>query len=181
MILLCLAPGFEEIEALATVDILRRAGLQVTTVGIGGEYITGTHGITVRADVSDKEGIPQVENLQAVVLPGGMPGMTNLLQSETVDVLLHQASETGAYLCAVCASPSVLGVKGYLKGKRATCYPGFEDYLKGAVLCADSIVVDGRCITAKGAGVTLDFALAIVQSLTSGDLESKIRSEMQCR
>ena len=179
MIYLCLAQGFEEIEALATVDILRRAGLEVQTVGIGSDTVTGSHGITVQADVQNTALIAQ--NIQAVILPGGMPGMTHLLQSDTVDFLLRQGAEQGAYLCAICASPSVLGLKGYLKGMRATCYPGFEQNLKDAVYCSDAVVVDGKCITAKGAGVTDEFAFAIVQALTCEQLAQKIRSEMQCQ
>lgn len=179
MIYLCLAQGFEEIEALATVDILRRASLSVQTVGIGSKSIVGTHGITVQADVQDIE--LEIQDIQAVILPGGMPGMTNLLVSDTVDTLLRQGAGKGALLCAICASPSVLGLKGYLNGLRATCYPGFEQNLTDAVYCADAVVADGNCITAKGAGVTAEFAFAIVQALTSEQLAQKIRSEMQCQ
>jgi 4-methyl-5(b-hydroxyethyl)-thiazole monophosphate biosynthesis len=179
MIYLCLASGFEEIEALATVDILRRAGLTVQTVGIGGERITGAHGITVLADVADRDLVLQAP--RAVVLPGGMPGMTNLLASQTVTDLLKAAQANDAYLCAICASPSVLGLKGYLRGVKATCYPGFEKNLVGALLCDDGVVTDGKCITAKGAGVTQQFAFAIVQALIDEQTAQKLRSEMQCQ
>ena len=179
MVYVCLASGFEEIEALVTVDILRRAGLTVQTVGIGSREVTGTHGITVMADVADSELV--ICSPLAVVLPGGMPGMTNLLESATVDALLRQAKEKDAYLCAICASPSVLGLKGYLDGLRATCYPGFEQNLKGARVTPQAVVSDGKCITAKGAGVTQEFAFAIVQALTDEQVVQRLRSEMQCR
>ncbi|MBR7092778.1 MAG: DJ-1/PfpI family protein [Clostridia bacterium] len=182
MILVCLADGFEEIEALATVDVLRRAGLTVRTVGIGGEKITGSHGIEVTADCRE-DALPALDALQAVVLPGGMPGTKNLMDSPTVDALLRQAQARGALLCAICAAPSVLGQKGYLQGKKATCYPGFEKYLTGAQPLGEGymVVTDGRCITAKGAGVAIDFGLAIVQALLSTEKAEKLWSDMQCR
>ena len=115
MIFLFLANGFEEVEALAPLDILRRAGKEVTTVGI----ITGAHGITVRADTTDAE--LKLHDIEAVILPGGMPGASNLDASPVVDAALAAADKAGAYLCAICAAPMVLGRRGYLEGHRATC------------------------------------------------------------
>ena len=130
MIVLFLAEGFEEIEALSVVDILRRAELPVTTVGIGGRTVTGAHGIPVTADRSDKEFEAQpLPPLTAVVLPGGMPGTRNLEKSPLVARTLDAAAAQGAWLCAICAAPSILGHKGLLHGRRAVCYPGFEDSL----------------------------------------------------
>ena len=123
MIFLFLANGFEEVEALAPLDILRRAGKEVTTVGIGGSLITGAHGITVRADTTDAE--LKLHDIEAVILPGGMPGTSNLDASPVVDAALAAADKAGAYLCAICAAPMVLGRRGYLEGHRAICYPGF--------------------------------------------------------
>ena len=179
MILVFLANGFEEIEALATVDILRRAGLTVKTVGVGGETVTGTHGITVKADCREDTVVPQ--HLRAVVLPGGVPGTPNLEASPVVQHCLEAAVDQDAYVCAICAAPSILGHKGLLHGKRATCFPGFESELTGAVLSNDPVVKDGRIITAKGAGVTLEFALRIVAELVSPETARELGEKMQCR
>ena len=174
-----LANGFEEIEALATVDILRRAGLSVITVGVGGEYVTGSHGMTVKADVCDEVAV--LTGTEAVVLPGGIPGTPNLEASPVVQACLRQAEESGAYICAICAAPSILGHKGLLRGKRATCYPGFEAELTEAILCEEPVVQDGKIITAKGAGVTIEFALRIVAALVSSDVARDLGEKMQCR
>ncbi len=181
MIVLFLANGFEEIEALATVDVLRRAGLSVRTVGIGGRTITGAHGITVQADCSDEEPLPAVESLQAVVLPGGLPGTTNLAASTVVTDLVTEANRRGVLVCAICAAPSVLGQLGVLEGKKATCYPGYEAQLLGAEALSDSVVASDNCITAKGAGVTIAFALRIVAQLISPEKAREIGEAMQCR
>jgi 4-methyl-5(b-hydroxyethyl)-thiazole monophosphate biosynthesis len=158
-----LANGFEEVEALCPLDLLRRAGIAVTTVGIGTESVTGSHGITVRADIPDtmyRDSKPEM-----VILPGGMPGTTNLDASHTVEVALRSAARNGAYLAAICAAPMVLGKRGYLEGKRAICFPGFEGELKGAEIAAERVVTDGKIITAAGMGVALDFGLALVAAL----------------
>lgn len=181
MVVVFLAQGFEEIEALTTVDILRRAGLSVRTVGIGGAVITGSHGIAVQADATDSDPLPSFDTLQAVVLPGGLPGTTNLAASAVVTDCVKQAAERGALLCAICAAPSVLGELGLLSGKRATCYPGYEPQLTGAYVNGESVVDDGGCITAKGAGVTVKFALSIVSHLVSPAKAQEIGDAMQCR
>ena len=179
MVILFLADGFEEIEALATVDVLRRAGLEVCTVGIGGKRVTGSHGIVVEADVTE---LPPLNNVQAVVLPGGLPGTTHLDASPLVEQCLRQAAATDScLLCAICAAPSVLGKRGMLSGKRATCYPGYESELHGATATGNAVEVDGNRITAKGAGVTLAFALAIVARLISPEKAKQIGDAMKCR
>lgn len=163
MVYMFLANGFEEVEALCPLDLLRRAGIAVTTVGIGTESVTGSHGITVRADIPDtmyRDSKPEM-----VILPGGMPGTTNLDASHTVEVALRSAARNGAYLAAICAAPMVLGKRGYLEGKRAICFPGFEGELKGAEIAAERVVTDGKVITAAGMGVALDFGLALVAAL----------------
>ena len=163
MVYMFLANGFEEVEALCPLDLLRRAGIAVTTVGIGTESVTGSHGITVRADIPDtmyRDSKPEM-----VILPGGMPGTTNLDASHTVEVALRSAARNGAYLAAICAAPMVLGKRGYLEGKRAICFPGFEGELKGAEIAAERVVTDGKIITAAGMGVALDFGLALVAAL----------------
>lgn len=179
MIYLFLANGFEEIEALAPVDILRRAGEQVCTVGVGGRTITGSHGIPVVCDCTADvlpDGMPD-----AVILPGGMPGTKNLDASETVRETTLAVHEAGGFVCAICAAPSVLGHLGILRNRRATCFPGFESELTGAVVCDQSVVRDGNVITARGAGVAPDFGFEIAAALCGEDKAAQLRSQMQCR
>ena len=164
MIYLFLAEGFEEIEALCPLDLLRRAGQEVTTVGVGGKTVTGAHGISVVADIMDTEF--DDANPTMVILPGGMPGTKNLDESPVVQKALDAALATGAPIAAICAAPMVLGKRGILRGKQATCFPGFEEYLEGATLSPLSVVRDGNIITAKGMGVALPFGLALVELLT---------------
>lgn len=165
MVYMFLANGFEEVEALAPLDLLRRAGVEVTTVGIGSDSITGSHGITVKADTTDKK--VKFEKIDMVILPGGMPGTTNLDASETVHKALDLAGEQDAYIAAICAAPMILGKRGDLKGKDAVCYPGFEEYLEGAKLHPRGVTVVscGKTITARGMGVALEFGLALVGAL----------------
>ena len=182
MVVVFLAEGFEEIEALATVDVLRRAGLKVVTVGVGGASVTGSHGITVLADRDDGAPLPTAaDGLQAVVLPGGLPGTEHLRASETVAACVERAAADGVLLCAICAAPSVLGRKGLLRGREAPCYPGYEEDLLGAVCTGESVAVAADRITAKGAGVTIPFALAIVSRLVSEEVAAKLGEAMQCR
>lgn len=164
-----LADGFEEIEALGTVDILRRAGVPVLTVGTNGETAEGTHGIRVFADISIDEVEP--DKMEGMILPGGIPGTPNLEKNEKVQALLDFADANRLWICAICAAPSILGKKGLLSGKRATCYPGFEDTLSGAIL-SEGVCTDGHIITGQGAGKSLDFAFAILEALgiSAGDL-----------
>ena len=180
--LVFLANGFEEIEALATVDVLRRAGLTVVTVGVGGTAVCGSHGIPVTADRDDSAPLPTAaDGLQAVVLPGGLPGTENLRESAAVNACLDQAAKDGVLLCAICAAPSVLGRKELLVGREATCYPGYEEDLFGAVCTEASVAVAADRITAKGAGVSIPFALAIVERLVSPAVAAQLGEAMQCR
>lgn len=179
MIYCFLADGFEEIEALATVDIIRRAGLDLKTVGIGNNIICGAHGIRVVCDCSEREVILD-DSLQAVILPGGMPGTLNLEKSETVQNAIDFAAEKDKLLCAICAAPLILGHKGILEGRSAIAYPGFEKELIGASVSEKHVVCDGMIITAKGAGVAVDFALEIVAALCSREASDNIRSSIQC-
>ncbi len=161
-ILLFLAPGFEEIEAVATLDILRRAGLNVTSVSITGERkVTGAHGISIEAD-----GLYSDINLadaSMLVLPGGMPGTKNLNAHEGLKSAIMLHAKAGNPLAAICAAPMILGQLGILEGKEATCYPGNEIHLKGAILSEYLLVQDGNIITASGPGVAAEFALQIVE------------------
>ena len=177
MIYMFLADGFEEIEALCPLDLLRRAGLEVCTVGIGGPVIQGSHGIKVLADITDEAFDPK--DITMVILPGGMPGSLNLDASPTVDKALAEATAQNAYLCAICAAPLVLGRRGLLTGKRVTCYPGFENELVGASEVTHGVAVDGKIITAEGMGVALDFGLALVAALTGETEAARIRESIR--
>ncbi len=166
MVYLFLADGFEETEALATVDLLRRAGVDICTVSISEcEYVTGSHGVTVKSDClfSAKD----FADADMLVLPGGMPGTKNLGEHAGLCALLKQFNADGKYLAAICAAPSVLGKLGILEGKQATCYPGFEQAL-GDSFIGGVLVESKNIITAKGPGVAFDFALAII-SLLKGE------------
>jgi 4-methyl-5(b-hydroxyethyl)-thiazole monophosphate biosynthesis len=176
-----LADGFEEVEALCPLDILRRAGLEVTTVGVGGkDIIQGSHGITVHADIPDvmyRDSSPDM-----IILPGGMPGSTNLDASKAVDAALRAGAKNGAFLCAICAAPLVLGKRGLLKGKSAVCYPGFEQYLDGAnVSEKETVVRDGKIITAKGMGAAFEFGLELVRALKDDDTADKIKASVYAK
>ena len=161
MVYLFLAPGFEEIEALCPLDIMRRAGLDVTTVGVGGNNIVGAHGITVKTDISDKQF--KFDSPDMIFLPGGMPGTLNLAACETVTDSIKNAVASDCYIAAICAAPSILGDMGLLVGKQAVCYPGFEDRLTGAIVPDKKVVLDGKILTAKGMGAALEMGLEIVK------------------
>lgn len=174
MIYMFLADGFEEVEALAPLDLMRRAGLSVTTVGIDKKDICGAHGITVTADISDKDF--KADTVDMVFLPGGMPGTLNLAKSSVVTDAIGSAIKQDAYVAAICAAPSILGDMGLLRGKRATCYPGFESKLVDAeVQENEKIVVDGKFITAKGMGVAIDMGLKIVELLCSKEKSEELK------
>lgn len=178
MIYVFLADGFEEIEALTPVDILRRAGLTVQTVGIGEKVVTSSHKIPVTADITEAE-MDLNSDLQAVILPGGMPGTTNLDASDAVARALEFAKAHDLLICAICAAPSVLGHKGLLFGKEAICFPGFESELSGATLSEKFVCRDGNIITAKGMGVATEFALAIASALAGVEAAEKVRAAIQ--
>ncbi len=173
MIYFFLADGFEEVEAICPLDILRRAGLEVKTVGIGKREIVGAHGITITADLLDIEYNDAAPEL--VFLPGGMPGTLNLLASDVVKKAVLTANKNGAYIAAICAAPMILGELGLLRGKEAICYPGFEDKLTGAVISDKKVVADGRILTAAGMGVALEFGLLIVSALKGEEKANELR------
>ena len=160
-LLLFLAPGFEEIEAISILDILRRAGINVASVSISGDLrVLGAHSIAVEADCL----YPDIDFSQAemLILPGGMPGTKNLNVHEGLKAAIMDFAHTGKPLAAICAAPMILGQLGLLEGKKATCYPGNEVHLKGATLSEYGVVQDGNIITASGPGVAIEFALRIV-------------------
>lgn len=177
MVYMFLAEGFEEVEALCPLDIIRRAGVEIVTVGIGGKNVKGAHGITVVADITDEEFVGK--DIDMVILPGGMPGTLNLSASDTCMSAVKKAYESNKYVAAICAAPSILGSLGMLEGKNAVCYPGFEDALAGAAVLTDGVCVDGNIITAAGMGVALEFGLKLVELLTDKALSDKIYNSVQ--
>ncbi|MCD7936095.1 MAG: DJ-1/PfpI family protein [Tannerellaceae bacterium] len=159
-----LATGFEETEAVGTIDVLRRGEIQTTTVSITGEKeVTGAHGIPVVADAIFAE--TDVSDADILVLPGGMPGSTNLNAFEPLKDRLTEQYNAGKYVAAICAAPLVFGGLGFLQGRKATCYPSFEPQLTGATVTGEKVVTDGNVITGKGPGLVFDFGLAIVEAL----------------
>lgn len=179
MVYVFLADGFEIIEALAPVDMLRRAKIDVKTVGVSSEIVTSSCGVGVKCDMTIDEF--DFYDVEAVVLPGGMPGTLNLENSSAVQKVIDNANNTNAFICAICAAPSILGHKGLLSGKKAVCFPGFENSLEGSEQCREYVVTDGKFITAKGAGVCIDFGLEIVKQLRGGELSDEIRKSIQSR
>ena len=177
MVYLFLADGFEIIEALAPLDVLTRAGIDVKTVGVTGELVEASCGVKVKADMEIDDF--DFYGVEAVILPGGMPGTLNLENNATVQNAIDNAENIGALICAICAAPSILGHKGLLSGKEATCFPGFEDALEGAILSDKYVVRDGNIITARGAGVCIEFGLEIVRALKGGDAAESIRKSIQ--
>ena len=180
MVYVYLAQGFEEIEALATVDFLRRCEIEVVTAGVGSQDVTGAHDITVLADTIDSM-LVQSQDVQAIVLPGGMPGTLNLQKSKYVQDMLDYAAKNDIVIAAICAAPSVLGSKGLLDGKKATCFPGFEEQLGNAVFTGNSVEIDGNFITSKGAGCTIDFAAAIAEKLVGENEPLHVKKSIQCQ
>lgn len=179
MVYLFLADGFEIIEAMAPVDMLRRAGIDVTTVGVTGKTVRSSCSVEVTADIEINDF--EYKDAQAVILPGGMPGTLNLENSAAVQSAIDKAVNDKILVCAICAAPSILGHKGLLKGKKAIAFPGFETALEGAEISSDYVVRDGNFITAKGAGVATEFGLAIVGAISGDDVAADVRKTIQCR
>ena len=177
MICLFLADGFEELEAVAPLDILRRAGVEVQTVGIGGRAITGSHGVEITCDITPEE--IDREALAGIILPGG-PGHARLAESPVVSEMLVLAARKNALLAAICAAPSILGQQGHLNGKKACCYPGYEDKLLGTQVCYAPVEIDGNVITSRGAGTAIRFGLALAEYLISPEKATQVAAQIQC-
>lgn len=167
------AEGFEEVEALTTVDLLRRAGIEVCMVSVTDKLeVTGSNGIMIRAekmfsDISEADGI---------ILPGGMPGTLNLKAHKELAALINRYNDEGKLLAAICAAPTVYGEMKLLVGRHATCYPGMEAGLIGAEALEDSVVIDDHFITSRGVGTAINFALAIIGYLLNDEAADKIAS-----
>ena len=177
MIYIFLAQGFEECEALAPVDILRRAGFDVKTVGVGSKWITGSHNISVECDILDTDA--KTEGLEAVILPGGMPGTINLENSEIAQSFIDFAANNNLILGAICAAPSILGHKGLLEGRKATCFTGFEGDLIGADVVNERAVSDGNIVTAYGAGAAFDFGFLLLEALKGKETAEALKKQMR--
>ena len=172
MVFFFLADGFEEIEALCPVDLCRRVGIDVKTVSITeSNEVTGSHGITVLADLTAKDALGDFD---MIVLPGGMPGTKNLDASPVVENAIAQAVKNDKYIAAICAAPMVLGKRGLLRGKEAISFLGFEQYLEGATISENRVVLDGKILTGAGMGVSHDFGLAIVEIFCGKETADKL-------
>jgi 4-methyl-5(b-hydroxyethyl)-thiazole monophosphate biosynthesis len=169
-----LADGFEEIEALTPVDLLRRADAPVETVSIMGRRdVTGAHGVTVKADALFED--VNYDDCAAIVLPGGMPGAANLAAHEGLKKQLLSFAAEGRRIAAICASPSVvLGPLGVLKGRKATCYPGMEDGMIGAIVTPGDVVIDGNVVTSRGPATAMPFAIALLTDLAGEEKADEI-------
>jgi 4-methyl-5(b-hydroxyethyl)-thiazole monophosphate biosynthesis len=172
-----LADGFEEVEALTVVDVLRRADIPVRMVSVGdAKAVRGAHDITVTADLLFAEA--DYKACDMIVLPGGMPGTANLAKHEGLAKQLAAFAQSGKWLAAICAAPTVLGKLSLLKGKRATSFPGTKDQLTGAVYSEDRVVRDGKIVTSRAAGTAMEFALELVRLLKDGQTADKVKSSM---
>ncbi len=177
MIYLFFATGTEEIEALATVDIIRRAGLPLSIVSITDDYeVTGAHGITVVTDALLKE--TDFSDADMLILPGGMPGAANFDSCPELCTTIVMHAEEGKPIAAICAAPMVLGHLGLLEGRKATCYPGFESELSGAQYTSSLVEVDGQFITGKGPAAAFEFGYRIVETLKDKETADALRAGM---
>lgn len=173
MVYFLLADGFEEAEALVPFDMLRRAGKECKLVSVYGQKtVSGSHGINVSSDISFDE--IDRNDMEMLVLPGGMPGTSNLDKFDRISELLEYAFNN-CFLCAICAAPSVLGKRGLLRNKKVTCYPGYEEFLDGADYTDKPCVIDGNIITGKAAGAAYEFGLMLVSALCGSETSDKIR------
>ena len=179
MIYVFLADGFEETEAIAPIDMLRRAEKDVGTDGISNDGLRSSHGIPVLCDITEMQ-VELDERLEMIVLPGGMPGTLNLEKNAVVQQTRDYCVQHDIPIGAICAAPSILGKKGLLAGKNATCFPGFEKYLTGASLSEEKVVTDGCITTAAGAGVAVEFGLRLVEVLCGADESRHVREAIQC-
>ncbi len=166
-----LTDGFEETEAVTVIDVLRRADVQTSVLGVSARKVTGSHGITILVDASLGDVASLGTTFDAVVLPGGMPGAASLRDSEAVSSFVRAQHDNGAVVAAICAAPIALAAFGLLQERRATCFPGFEAQLGDAIVddSGASVVVDGAIVTSRGVGTALPFALALVERLVSAD------------
>lgn len=176
-VLVFLAEGFEEAEALCPVDVFKRAGYEVVLAGVDKLEVASSHGITIKADTTVEE--IKENDFDCVFCPGGMPGAVNLSQSWRVNEILIESVNSERVVSAICASPAVvLGPLGLLNGKNATCYPGCESYSPQLEFLSDGVVVDGNIVTGKSAGYAFDLGLKIVELLSGVDVANKVQASI---
>lgn len=175
-VLVPLLEGFEEIEAVTIIDVLRRANVPVIVAGERPGPVRGSHGIEVSAEKALAD--VSADDLRMIALPGGMPGAANLAKHPVVQRLIKELEKRNRYTCAVCAAPMALGAAGVLEGKRATCFPGFEKHLTGARFVEQRVVVDGHVVTSRGPGTSLEFALTLAGILAGHATEERLSNGM---
>ena len=175
-VLIPLANGFEEIEAVTNIDVLRRAGIEVITAGVGSSTIKGDHGIKMETDRNLSEISP--EQIEAVLLPGGMPGAENLKKSDYLLKLIKEVYKKGDLVAAICAAPMVLEEAGVLDGRKATSYPGFDKEMPSCDYQDKRVVIDGNIITGRGPGMALEFAVTVVEYLVGREKAEELKDNM---
>ena len=172
-----MADGCEEIEGLTVVDLVRRAGIEIEMISVSGEKtVTGSHKIAFQTDVSKADA--DFASYDGIVLPGGMPGTTHLMEDDTVNRVIKEFATSGKLVAAICAAPSVLGNAGLLEGKKATCYPGVESKLTGADFVTDPVAKDGNIITSRGLGTAIEFAAEIVAYLLDENVAKSLKESI---
>ena len=179
MVYMFLGTGFEETEANAPLDLLRRANVEVKTVGLNGPVITGSHGISVTADLEIRD--VQLTDLEMVILPGGLGGVASIRGCREAMDLIRCAWNSGCYVAAICAGPTVLADLGITDGKRCTCYPGCEGDMGGALMVAEAAVQDGKLITGTSAGCAVPFGLKLIEALRGKDEAARIAEQIVIR
>ena len=179
MVYMLLGTGFEETEAIAPLDLLRRAGVEVQTVGLNGLVIRGSHGICVEADM--EIGDADFKDLEMIILPGGLGGVASIRACKPAMDAVRYAWENGKYTAAICAGPTVLADLGITDGKKATCYPGCEGQMGSAVMVHAAAVTDGKLITGTSAGCAIPFGLALIEALKGADTAEKIAKQIVIR
>ena len=173
-----LAEGLEEVECLAVVDVLRRSGVEVTLVSVGEtKEIVGSHGIRLTADALFE--VTNPDQADILFLPGGMPGTKNLQAHQGLAEAIRKAAKQGRRIAAICAAPSILGTMGLLKGRTATCYPGFVDMLEGASYTSQGVITDGNITTSRGLGYALALGLELIRLLQGPQQAERIREAVQ--
>jgi len=179
MVYVLLGTGFEETEAITPIDLLRRAGIEVLTVGLNGKTVFGGHGIGIAADITPDE--IDLTDLEMVVLPGGLGGVASIRASKQAIELIQFAADNGLYTAAICAGPTVLGDLGITKGKRIVCYPGCEEGCPGAILENTAACTDGKLITGTSAGCAVAFGLALIAALKGEEAAAAIKKQIVIR
>ena len=179
MVYMLLGTGFEETEAIAPLDLLRRADVEIQTVGINGKIVYGSHGIGVEADITLDQ--MQLEAMEMIILPGGLGGVASIRGSKAAMDAVRYAYEQGKYTAAICAGPTVLADLGIPNGKNATCYPGCEGQMGSANICNAAAVTDGKVITGTSAGCAIPFGLALIAALKGQETADRIAQQIVIR